>query len=76
MAIFLKELFSDYNGASFSRLGSFIALLFGCVWVSRIVWRTGALPGLDGLTLLISSLYGLGKAGETLQRVLGAKNER
>ena len=76
MTTFLKELFSDNNIASFSRIGSFIALLFACVWVSRIVWRTGALPGLDGLTLLISSLYGLGKAGETLQRVLGAKNER
>ena len=76
MVTFLKELFSDSNGASFSRLGSFVALLFACTWVSRIVWQTGALPGLDGLTFLISSLYGLGKAGETLQRVLGAKNER
>ena len=76
MVTFLKELFSDNNTASFSRIGSFIALLFACIWVSRIVWRTGALPGLEGLTLLIASLYGLGKAGETLQRVMGAKNER
>ena len=76
MFTFLKELLSDNHTASFSRLGSFIALLFTCAWVSRIVWQTGALPGLDGLTLLISSLYGLGKAGETLQHVLGAKNER
>lgn len=73
MVNFLKELFPDNNCASFSRVGSFITLLFACVWVSRIVWRTGALPSLDGLTLLIASLYGLGKAGETLQRVLGAK---
>ena len=73
MVTFLKELFSESGTASFSRVGSFIALLFACLWVSRIVWRTGALPSLDGLTLLISSLYGLGKAGETLQRVLGAK---
>ena len=76
MVTYLTELFSDNNGASFSRVGSFIVLLFACAWVSRIVWRTGALPGLDGLTLLISSLYGLGKAGETLQRVMGARNER
>ena len=76
MVTFLKELFSDNNTASFSRLGSFVALLFACIWVSRIVWRTGGLPNLEGLTILISSLYGLGKAGETIQRVLGAKNER
>jgi len=74
MVNFLKELFSDHSGASFSRVGSFISLLFACVWVSRIVWRTGALPNLEGLTFLISSLYGLGKAGETVQRVLGAKS--
>ena len=48
----------------------FLALLFGCAWVSFIVWKTGALPGLEGLALFIASLYGLGKAGETLQRVL------
>ena len=76
MVTFLKELFSDDSRVSFGRIGSFIALLFACAWVSRIVWQTGALPGLDGLTLLISSLYGLGKAGETIQRVLGTKNER
>ncbi len=73
MMNFLKALFSDRVGPSFSRVGSFVALLFSCVWVSRIVWRTGALPSLDGLTLLISSLYGLGKAGETLQHVMGGK---
>jgi hypothetical protein len=73
MFTFLKELFSDDSRASFGRVGSFIVLLFACAWVSRIVWRTGALPGLDGLTLLIASLYGLGKAGETIQRILGAK---
>ncbi len=67
---FLHQLFSESGEASFSRLGSFLALLFGCAWVSFIVWKTGALPGLEGLALFIASLYGLGKAGETLQRVL------
>ncbi len=73
MMNFIKQLFSDNDRASFSRIGSFIALLFACGWISRIVWRTNALPSLEGLTLLISSLYGLGKAGETLQRVMGGK---
>jgi hypothetical protein len=31
-------------------------------------------PSVEGLTIFICSLYGLGKAGETIQRVLGGKN--
>jgi hypothetical protein len=50
-----------------------LALLCSCFWISYIVVRTRALPGLDGLTLFIAGLYGLGKAGETVQRVLGSK---
>ncbi len=73
MGNFLKLLFSESGEASFSRIGSFTALLCSCAWISYIVWRTGALPGLEGLTFFISSFYGLGKAGETVQRVLGSK---
>ncbi len=71
MKDFLRQLFSESGTASFSRVGTFIALVGACVWVSRIVWKTGALPGLEGLTVFIASLYGLGKAGETVQRILG-----
>jgi hypothetical protein len=71
MRKFLQELFSEFGEASFSRVGTFLALLFACAWVSYIVWRTHTLPGLEGLTFFIASLYGLGKAGETVQRVLG-----
>jgi hypothetical protein len=73
MKRFLNELFSESGAASFSRVGTFIALLSACVWISRIVWTTGALPGLESLTLFIATLYGLGKAGETVQSVLGRK---
>jgi len=73
MRNFLHDLFSESGQASFSRVGTFIALVSACVWVSRIVWKTGALPGLESLTFFIASLYGLGKAGETLARVLGKK---
>jgi hypothetical protein len=73
MKRYLRELFSESGAASFSRVGTFIALLSACVWVSRIVWKTGALPGLEGLTFFIATLYGLGKAGETVQSVLGKK---
>lgn len=73
MREFFRELFSESGTASFSRVGSFLALLFSCAWISYIVWRTRALPGLESLTFFIASLYGLGKAGETVERVLGSK---
>jgi hypothetical protein len=73
MKQFLQQLFSECGQASFSRVGTFLALACACAWVSRIVWKTSALPALDGLTVFIASLYGLGKAGETVQRVLGKK---
>jgi len=74
MKRFFQELFSESGAASFSRVGTFIALVGACAWVSRIVWKTGALPGLEGLTLFIATLYGLGKAGETVQQVFGKKD--
>jgi hypothetical protein len=70
MRKFINQLFSEAGTASFSRVGTFLALVCSCGWVSAIVWRTGALPSLDGVTFFIASLYGLGKAGETVQRVL------
>jgi hypothetical protein len=73
MKLFFGQLFSDSGCASFSRVGSCVALVFSCLWVSYIVWKTGALPALDGLTLFIVSLYGLGKAGETMQHYFGTK---
>jgi len=73
MKKFLQELFSESGMASFSRVGSFIALVSACVWISRIVWKTDSLPALEGLALFIASLYGLGKAGETVQRIIGSK---
>jgi hypothetical protein len=73
MAQFLRQLFSESGAASFSRTGSFLALVLSCAWVSYIVWQTHALPSLQGLTLFIGTLYGLGKTGETVQRVIGNK---
>ncbi len=69
MTNFLRQLFSESSQASFSRTGSCVALLAACAWVSKIVWATHALPDLEGLVLFISTLYGLGKAGETFQRI-------
>lgn len=74
MLTYLRQLFSESGEASFSRAGAFVALISACVWVSYLVWRTGALPSLEGLTFFIVGLYGLGKAGETVQRVLGNKS--
>lgn len=73
MSVFLRQLFSESGEASYSRIGSFLALLFACGWVSVIVYKTHALPELQGLALFVATLYGLGKAGETLQRLKGDK---
>jgi hypothetical protein len=75
MRAFIQQLFSESGQASFSRTGSFLALTAACAWVTEIVWTTHQLPNLQGLTLFIATLYGLGKAGETVQRVAGKKNE-
>jgi len=74
MKRYLNELFSEAGTASFSRVGTFIALFSACLWVSRIVWKTGTLPALESLTFFIASLYGLGKAGETIAKVMGPKS--
>lgn len=73
MRDYLRHLFSDSGAASFSRTGSFLALGAGCAWVTKIVWATHQLPNLEGIVLFVSALYGLGKAGETIQRVAGKK---
>ena len=73
MRKFFNELFSEAGTASFSRVGTFLALVCSCSWVSTIVWRTSALPSLEGVTFFIASLYGLGKAGETTAKILGQK---
>ena len=74
MLRYLQELFSESGTASFSRVGTFMALLCACLWVSKIVWKTGALPPLESLTFFIATLYGLGKAGETIAKVIGPKS--
>ena len=70
---FFRQLFSESGEASYSRLSSFLTLAVACTWVTKIVWTTHQLPNLEGLVLFISTLYGLGKAGETIQRVAGTK---
>ena len=73
MTKFIQQLFSESGEASFSRIGAFIALTFACGWITYLVLRTHILPSLEGLTLFIAALYGLGKANETLTRLFGGK---
>jgi len=75
MKDFLRQLFSESGAASFSRAGALLALICACTWVTYLVWRTGALPSLEGLTLFITSLYALGKVNETVQRVMAKAAE-
>lgn len=74
MKAYLSHLFSESDEASFSRVGSFLALIFSLGWLTYIVWKTRVVPGLDGVTFFVGSLYGLGKVGQTIQRVIGKKD--
>jgi hypothetical protein len=66
---FFKGLFSDSSSASFCRFATWVALLFGCVWVSFIVWHLKtSLPALDGLIAFILAPYSVGKVNETIQK--------
>ena len=74
MREYIKQLFSESGEASFGRTGSFFGLVLGGGWVSFLVWTTHHLPDLQGLTVFISTLYGLSKTGETVRRVVGKKD--
>jgi hypothetical protein len=65
---FLAGVFSDNGSPSFSRIGTGMALAFGCGWVTAIVRTTHALPDFTGLTMFIGMLYGLNVAGNTLRK--------
>ena len=71
---FISQLLSESGEASYGRSASFLALLMAIGWISFIVWKTHELPHLEGLTVFISTLYGLSKTGETVQRVMGKKD--
>ena len=66
-----KKLFSDSGEVSFGRVGAFIALCAAIVWVSHIVFVKDQLPDLAGITAFIVALYGVAKAGETVQKIGG-----
>lgn len=73
MRDFLKKLFSETGEVSFGRVGAFLALIAAIVWISHVVIKTHALPALDGITLFVTSLFGVGKGSETIQKVFGPK---
>lgn len=68
---FFRELLSDSGAVSFGRMGALVALAASCLWVSWVVYKTSALPDLGGVALFIGTLYGLSKAGETVQWMKG-----
>ncbi len=65
-----RNVFSSSNAGSWSRTGSFIALLCSCAWVTWVVYKKVVIPELGGVTLFVTSLYGLGKINETVQAAM------
>lgn len=75
---FLDEAISDGEVASFGRLGSLIALIFSCIWITILVWRVTDFSGLPNLAIFIAAccafitaLYGVSKAGDTIAELKG-----
>jgi hypothetical protein len=65
---FIKNLLSASGSASWSRTGSFLALLSVLGWDTAFVYWTHTLPtGLVDQVTFVATLYGLGKLGETVQ---------
>jgi hypothetical protein len=64
-----QQIFSEVGSASFGRVGSFIALLFACGWISYVVYTTRVIPPLTDVALFIGTLYGLSKAGSVIAAV-------
>ncbi len=59
---FIKGTFSDDDGApSFSRCASGLILVAGIGWVTHLVLHNHTLPDLGGLTLFITSPYGVNR---------------
>jgi hypothetical protein len=58
---FFKQLYSDQAGVSFGRVATTVCLVNAIGWVWLIVWRTGALPPLEGVTFFTLSFYAGGK---------------
>ena len=64
---FWQGLFLDEDGApSFARVASGLLILVGCTWTTRVLWLTGTLPDLLGLTALIAAPYGANKLSTAL----------
>jgi hypothetical protein len=62
-SVFIKEAFSEDNGkASFSRISTFIILVFELGWITFVTLSKGTIPDLGGPALFLVTLYGANKA--------------
>lgn len=73
---FLDEALSDGTVMSYGRLGSLIALLFSCTWITILVLRAKDFSGLPQLAIFlgacvafISALYGLSKGADVIETI-------
>jgi len=74
---FAKSIFSEPDGkASFTRIATAFLILAALIWVTRLVWQNHALPDFGGLTLFITTLYGLNKAGALATTITENKPEQ
>jgi len=71
---FLQQLFSDAPGVSFGRVATAISLVAAICWVTWVVYKTAAVPALDGITMFALSFYGTGKLLGKAAEILGKRD--
>lgn len=73
---FLRGVFSEADGTpSSSRIFTGIGVGFACGWVTAIVRHSFTLPDFMGLTIFISSLYGLNAGKNALSDYIQSRKQ-
>lgn len=70
---FIKSIFSDNGNGSWSRVGSFIALLSVIGWGSWVTYKTTVIPPLEGPTFFVVSLYGIARLSDGIVASFNAR---
>lgn len=72
---FVRSVFSDNGTGSFSRVTSFLVVASVLGWITRVVFKTNAIPDLSGAAMFLTTgvgvLYGTNKLPAIIDAVKG-----
>ena len=76
LTAWIKAIIDSQGSPSFGRASSSVVIYFLIVWACYLVSKNGIIPDIPpNWLLLILSLYGVSKAGDTIQAVKGVTND-